>query len=71
MREMKLRLQFLQAARRLSRAGAWSLAIGQRGVIIMWGSLKERRATKQVMLRVSLRARCIHNPAKTEFRNSY
>ena len=35
MREMKLRLQVLQAVKHLSRA--WSLAIGQRGVIIMWG----------------------------------
>ena len=34
-----------------------SLAIGRRGVIIMWGSLQERRATTQVMLGVSLRAR--------------
>ena len=34
-----------------------SVAIGWRGVIIIWGSLQERRATTQVMLGLSLRAR--------------
>ena len=57
MRDIKLRMQVLQAARRLSRAAHASLAIGRRGVIIMWGSLQEMRATAQVMLGVSLRAR--------------
>ena len=39
MREMKLRMQVLQAARRLSRERhTQSVAIGRRGVIIMWGN---------------------------------
>ena len=37
MREITLRMQVLQAERRLSRAAHTSLAIGRRGVIVMWG----------------------------------
>ena len=44
MREMKLRLQVLQAAMRLSWAAQRSLAIGQRGVIIMWGGVTAGKA---------------------------
>ena len=38
-------------------SGTRSVAIGWRGVIIMWGSLQERLATTQVMPGLSLRAR--------------
>ena len=54
MREIKLRMQVLQAARRLSRAAHAERCHWRRGVIIMWKSLRERRATMQVMLEVSL-----------------
>ena len=58
MREIKLRVQVLQAARRLSRAAHaerchWSEGCNNNNA----GSLQERRATTQVMLGVSLRAR--------------
>ena len=57
MREIKLTHAVLQAARRLSRATHAECCHCRRGVIIIWGSLQERRATTQVMLGLSLRAR--------------
>ena len=59
MREMKLRLQVLQAARRLSRAARvehchWSKGRHNNAGVT---AVQERRATTQVMLGVSLRAR--------------
>ena len=56
MQEMKLRVQSLRPA--LTSGRTWSLAIGRRGVNNNVGvSLPERRATMEVMLGVSLRAR--------------
>ena len=58
MRETKLPHAVLQAARRLSLAsGTAERCHWPEGVIIIWGSLQERRATTQVMLGLSLRAR--------------
>ena len=57
MREMKLPNAVLQAAMRLSRAAHAERCHWPEGVIIIWGSLQERRATTQVMLGLSLRAR--------------
>ena len=66
MHEIKLCMQVLQAARRLSRAAYaerchWSEGCNNN----VGGSLQERRATAQVMLGVSLRARwdatLVHN----------
>ena len=56
MRELKLRVQVLRPAGAIERH-AWSLAIGRRGVNYVGVSLQETRATMQVMLGVSLRAR--------------
>ena len=58
MREIKLHMQVLHAARRLSRAAHaerchWSEGCSNN----VGGSLQERHATTQVMLGVSLRAR--------------
>ena len=57
MREIKLRMHILQAARLLSRAAHAKPCHCSAVVLIMWGTLQERRATTQVMLGVSLRAR--------------
>ena len=51
MREMKLRMQVLQAARRLSRAAHGALPSGC-NYNVGGGSLQERRTTTQVMLGV-------------------
>ena len=57
MREIKLHMQVLQRRGFSGERHTRSVAISRRGVIIMWGSLQESRATTQVMLGVSLRAR--------------
>ena len=58
MREIKLRIQVLQEARRLSRAAHAEPCHWSEGYHYnVGGSLHERRATTQVMLGVSLRAR--------------
>ena len=55
MREMQLRMQVLQAARRLSRAVRVEPCHWSEGCVGV--SLQEMRATMQVMLGLSLRAR--------------
>ena len=55
MHEMKLRVQVLRPALASGSRGALPLVVGGHNYVEV--SLQERRATIQVMLRVSLRAR--------------
>ena len=57
MRELKLRMQVMQAARRLSRAAHAEPCHWSEGCNKCGGSQHEMRATTQVMLGVSLGAR--------------